>query len=374
MFKIDAESNSITPLRIRSFSELGFKERRNLQEWIANRPDCLGEELLIIQKEFAGFTDTQERLDLLAIDKQGALVIIENKLDDTGRDVTWQALKYASYSAGLTKENIRKIYQSYLDKYEPGNDAEQRIIDFLEKDDFDEITLNTGFQQRIILIAANFRKEVTSTVLWLLNYDIRLQCFKVTPFSKGEELFLNIDQIIPTKDAEEFMIGLAEKTREEVSGSKAEIRRKKFRHDFWSETLIEMNKKTDRFRNISPSEYAWIGAGSGIRGIGFNLVVAKTYGRAEVYIDRGNKEENKEIFDRLLKHKDKIESDAGKEFVWERLDDKRSCRIKLQGDGNLYQKELWPDMIENIVDSLIRIEKAFEKPLNDLSRYLKGQS
>ena len=98
------------------------------------------------------------------------------------------------------------------------------------------------------------------------------------------------------------MIGLAEKTREEVSGSKAELRRKKFRHGFWSETLVEMNKKTDRFRNISPSEYAWIGAGSGIRGIGLNLVVAKTYGRAEVYIDRGNKEENKEIFDRLLKH------------------------------------------------------------------------
>ena len=32
--------------------KLGFKERENLQEWIANNPDSLGEELLIIQKEF----------------------------------------------------------------------------------------------------------------------------------------------------------------------------------------------------------------------------------------------------------------------------------------------------------------------------------
>ena len=49
-------------------------------------PGCLGEELLIIQKEFSGFDDTQERLDLLALDKDGRLVVIENKLDDSGRD------------------------------------------------------------------------------------------------------------------------------------------------------------------------------------------------------------------------------------------------------------------------------------------------
>jgi hypothetical protein len=58
---------------------------------------AFGEELLVIQKEFSGFSDTHERLDILALDKQGSLVLIENKLDDTGRDVTWQALKYASY-------------------------------------------------------------------------------------------------------------------------------------------------------------------------------------------------------------------------------------------------------------------------------------
>ena len=83
MFRIDKGDNSIKPLRARSFSELGFKERQHLQEWIAKYPSCLGEDLLIIQKEFAGFSDTQERLDLLALDKNGRLVIIENKLDDT---------------------------------------------------------------------------------------------------------------------------------------------------------------------------------------------------------------------------------------------------------------------------------------------------
>ncbi len=86
MFEINSDANDISPLEVRSFSELGFTERAHLQEWIAKQPSCLGEELLIIQKEFSGFSDTQERLDLLALDKQGSLVIIENKLDDTGRE------------------------------------------------------------------------------------------------------------------------------------------------------------------------------------------------------------------------------------------------------------------------------------------------
>ena len=89
MYRINHITNRITKLKEVSFSELGFTERNRLQEWLANQQDALGEELLIIQKEFDGFDDTRERLDLLAIDKQGGLAIIENKLDDSGRNVVW---------------------------------------------------------------------------------------------------------------------------------------------------------------------------------------------------------------------------------------------------------------------------------------------
>jgi len=101
MYVIDKKSNRVSKVQQKTFSELGFMERKHLQEWIANEPSILGEELLVIQKEFDGFSDTKERLDLLALDKEGNLVVIENKLDDSGRDVTWQALKYASYCSSL---------------------------------------------------------------------------------------------------------------------------------------------------------------------------------------------------------------------------------------------------------------------------------
>ena len=183
------------------------------------------------QPDKHGFSDTNERLDLLALDKQGSLVLIENKLDDTGRDVTWQALKYASYCSRLSTENVLKIYQEFLDRSDPGSNARERITQFLDEE-YEETTINKGTTQRIMLVAANFRKEVTSTVLWLLNFGLRVQCFRVTPYSMGEQNFLNIEQIIPTKDSEEFMIGIADKVREEIEGATEEKNRHKVRREF----------------------------------------------------------------------------------------------------------------------------------------------
>lgn len=96
MYRIQRQGNKVEKLKKCTFRELGFREREHLQEWIAKDPEVLGEELLIVQKEFSGFSDTNERLDLLALDKQGSLVIIENKLDDTGRDVVMNELAFSA--------------------------------------------------------------------------------------------------------------------------------------------------------------------------------------------------------------------------------------------------------------------------------------
>lgn len=129
MYLFDKESNSLVKVEKESFKSLGLDERNHLQEWIAKEPSSLGEELLIIQKEFDGFSETRERLDLLALDKFGNLVVIENKLDDTGRDVTWQAIKYASYCSSLTKQDIVEIYQRFLGAI---SSAEEMLSEFFE--------------------------------------------------------------------------------------------------------------------------------------------------------------------------------------------------------------------------------------------------
>jgi len=177
----------------------------HLQEWICKNTDVLGERLLIIQKEFCGFEDTKERLDILALDESGNMVIIENKLDDSGKDVMWQSLKYASYCSGLSKGDIRDIFQKYLDEQGNGEIAEKLILEFIGVEDFSEIELNSD-DQRIILVAAKFRKEVTSTVMWLLNHNIKVKCLKVTPYELSGQIILDTEQIIPIVDAEEYLI------------------------------------------------------------------------------------------------------------------------------------------------------------------------
>ena len=372
MYQIDQERNKINRLEEKTFSDLGFKEREHLQEWISKDPDCLGEELLIIQKEFDGFQDTKERLDLLALDKQGNLVIIENKLDDSGRDVTWQVLKYASYCSSLSKDDIRSIFQAHLKQSGQETDAEELLSEFLEKEDFSEVQLNQGSAQRIMMIAASFRKEVTSTVLWLMNFNIRIQCFKVTPYTMGHQLFLNFDQILPVKDAQEYSISMASKTQEEIATQENLKQRHHIRLEFWSKFLDHANRKNQLFSNISPSKENWLGIGIGISGLALNMVVSRNYARGELYIIRGSKQENKECFDFLYNKKDQIEKDFGGQLIWERMDDKKSSRIKSQKDGvSLYDKEDWEEMIEFMTDIAERLERALRGPVKQLSRKLK---
>src|SRR5699024_5296695 len=131
MYQIDKKLNKINRLEEKSFSEHGFKEREHLKDWICKNHNCLAEELSVIQKEFSGFQDTIEMLELIAVDKQGNLVVIENKLDDSGRDVTWQVLKYASYCSSLSKDDIRNIFQDYLEGNGEEKSADEILADFL---------------------------------------------------------------------------------------------------------------------------------------------------------------------------------------------------------------------------------------------------
>lgn len=367
MYLIDKKNNRIAKIEEKTFSELGFKERENLQEWLANEPEVFGEELLIIQKEFDGFADTKERLDLLALDRVGNLIIIENKLDDSGKDVTWQALKYASYCSSLSKDEIRSIFQEYLTKAGASNTAEKLLCEFYEKE-YEEIVLNKGTGQRIILVAAKFRKEVTSTVLWLMNYNIRIQCFRVTPYKKEDELFLDIEQIIPMKDAEDYVIKMAEKAQDDIMIENKLKNSDALRLEFWTNLLKEMNKKSELFKNINPRKDTWLSAGSGISGVMFSFSFSKINTRAELYIDTGNKDENKKLFDFIFQNKESIETSFGDKLAWERLENSKASRIISFIEKSGYDKENWANTITEITDRMVKFEAILKEWLKKFKK------
>lgn len=374
MFRIDHATNRITKLRQVSFSELGFTERAHLQEWLANQPDALGEELLIIQKEFDGFDDTRERLDLLAIDKAGGLVIIENKLDDSGRDVVWQALKYASYCSTLSKTQIAEIFQKYLDKGSLGRDAKTLICEFLGEEDFAEVVLNPGNDQRLIMVAAQFRKEVTSTVLWLLKHRVFVKCFKATPFTDGEAVFLNIEQVIPLREAEELMIGISEKEVEEQTSERGQAARHQLRTDFWHMTLDALREAgLSLFSNVGPGRDHWLNAGSGLSGVYYSLIFNRDEARVNFVLGRPSKEQNKAMFDFLCARREELDAAFGAPLSWRRMEDNKASIIEFAQAFSGHDREQWPEMIAWLVEHVCRLERAFDPHVQLLRAVLRSQ-
>ena len=364
MYIVNKGNNSISEIKNKTFHELGIKERAHLQEWIAKNPTCLGEELLIIQKEFDGFDDTNERLDLLALDKNGSLVVIENKLDDTGRDVTWQALKYVSYCATLNVAQIIDIFQQYLSKSGQDKNAKEELIKFFDDKPFDEIALNDR-EQRIIMVAGKFRKEVTSTVMWLLDHGILVKCFKATAFQYSDEVFLDVEQIIPVKEAEDYMIKMADKAKVTSSLRANSSKIQETRRTYWRTLLEEFNKTSKQFQNVNPGVDHWLSGGSGVSGVAFSFTAATSYAGVDLSINRkGDKEENEMLFQKLYDMKEEIEKDFGGKLNWERLEEKISCRISVkleQVDVRVHDD--WEKMIKFQCDNMSRLYNAFHNRL-----------
>ena len=336
-----------------------MKERQHLQEWIAKSPDVLGESLLIIQKEFDGFSDTHERLDLLALDKNGKLVVIENKLDDSGRDVTWQAIKYASYCSSMSQDEIVSIFAKYLNGTE--QDAREQILSFYDEEDMDDIELNPENSQRIIFVAANFRKEVTSSVLWLRNFGIDVCCIKVSPFMYNGKLMVEFDQIIPIKEAEEYTIKIAEKKKVESEKAEKKRRSENGRLEFWQH-FVEYNKgKNGPYAGSTPNSDSWMGKGGlGIGGVSVNIVISKAMCRTEIYINTGVRDTNKRIYDFFYCQKDKIETELGT-MKWERLDDKVTCRICQSNELSYLQEDMWQEIFDFFISTTERYIATFSK-------------
>ena len=327
MYKINPQSNSLERLDERKFAEINVREREHLQEWIVKNPEVL-DDLLIIQKEFDGFNDTAERLDLLALDRAGRLVIIENKLDDTGRDVVWQALKYTAYCSTLTTEQIVMIYQQYLEREGRQESALENILDFLDLEE-DNLHLN-GRDQRIILVANKFRKEVTSTVLWLLDRGVSVQCFRATPYSMGSDLFLQVEQIIPLPETADFVIDVAEKARVDKPKSKQRIEQEARLMEFWNGLKQRLDAADNPLLdNISAKPTYRIATLRGRARYGF-CIGRKGY-RVELYFPN---DPDKVLIESLYAYRGEIDDrfTLGK-IEWERLEGKKASRVKFEQTG-----------------------------------------
>ena len=226
LFKIDPENKHAEAVEEINFAQLGLQERKDIQEWIVANPNIVGEGLLIIAKEFSGFDRTNERADIVAVDRDGKVVIIELKRDDTGSDVHWQAIKYASYFNHADAEVITQMLADFHDI--SITEAENKLKQHMDTDDL--AILN--HDQRIVLASHRFAPEVTSAVLWLNQKapgDDLITCVQLTPYrdSHTNSLLLQASTIIPIPGTEDFTVTVGTtKSGSRITSKSSHVRRK----------------------------------------------------------------------------------------------------------------------------------------------------
>ena len=207
ILQIDNNKNVEKPIPEYTFSELDIKEREHIEEWIEEYPEMLGEELLIIAKEYDAFDKTNNRLDLLAIDKNGKLVIIELKRDIADRFSDLQAIHYAAYCSTFNLEQVIEIMADYTNKNK--EDVEEIIIDFIDNEDFADF----DNQPRIFIVSRDYQEETLAAVLWLRDNGIDVNCVKLEPYKIEDKIIVNSDILIPLPEAKNFMIQVSEKIK-----------------------------------------------------------------------------------------------------------------------------------------------------------------
>lgn len=245
MYKVNTIEKILIPMQPKSLSDLGIRERFDLQEWIEKTPGILEDDLLIIGKEL--ILPSGIRLDLLAIDRQANLVIIELKRDSSGRDVEWQAIKYASYCSNFLAEELYEQYAEYLD--EDADDARDSIESFIDTE-LDELNAN----QRIILVAQTYHSDVVSAVLWLRDFGLEIKCVRLRPFVDHDDtLFIVPDVIIPLPEAKDYIQRKEAKQQQSKRPSRSSFSLEKGTFDDaeleerWRKSLTRKSDLTPRF-------------------------------------------------------------------------------------------------------------------------------
>jgi hypothetical protein len=196
------------------FAELGLYERADLQRLLREQPTALGEDLLIIAEEFGQWEDSRRRIDLLALDRDAHLVVIELKRTDDGGHMELQALRYAAMVSSMTFDEVATTYGRHRATHDSADravDARTELAEFLSLgEEADEAAISTDV--RIILVSADFGREITTAVLWLNRFEgMDIRCVRLVPYDIQGTVFLDIQQVLPLPEAADYQVRLRKK-------------------------------------------------------------------------------------------------------------------------------------------------------------------
>jgi hypothetical protein len=139
---------------------LDFEHR--LEKWLIKDISILSPDLRVIGSQI--FTPQGKKIDMLAMNSLGELVIIELKRDKTYRDVVSQILDYATWIKDLDKDDLNNILNEY------GN-SEYKDIESFYSNTFEKDTEGIEFNSdhQMIIIGSNIDDSTVRIIKYLAN-------------------------------------------------------------------------------------------------------------------------------------------------------------------------------------------------------------
>lgn len=124
-----------------------------------------------------------------------------------------QAIRYAAMVSSMGFSEVADAYAANRAKHRPGEEVTARaeLAAFLDAaEGSEEPVISTDV--RIILVSADFGREITTTVLWLNGYDgMDIRCIRLVPYDIDGKVLLDIQQVLPLAEAADYQVRLRRK-------------------------------------------------------------------------------------------------------------------------------------------------------------------
>ena len=317
-----------------TFADARVRERQDLQRLLRSRIEIVAPDVMVIAEEFGDWVDSRRRIDLLGLDRDANLVVIELKRTEDGGHMELQALRYASMVSTMTFDQLVDAHSTYLRRLGLQDDARKAILDFLP----DSGKESFGQDVRIVLVSAEFSKELTTAVMWLNDQGLDITCVRTQLYRLDGRLLLDVQQIIPWPEVADYQVRIREKAQRERQERKEDrVTGKGVEYREFFQALIDELREKHRFTNARAGlPQNWYTFTAGTKGFGYSI--SFTQGgriRSELYIDGGDADWNLQTLRGLRAEESAIQEEFDEPLVWEELATKRACRVACYRTGSI---------------------------------------
>ncbi len=214
-----------------SLAEAGLRERSDLQEWVRNNPEILGDDIRIVTFEFAAWQARDgraaDRLDLLGLDGEGRLLVAELKRGPAPDTVGMQAVKYAAFASRFTPETLSERHADYLSREGTELVSAENALVQLEEHAGGELDPDLLRRPRIALVAASFPPQVTASAVWLTEMGVEVSLIEFNAYRTEHDVVLSVSQVWPLQEVEDFTVSpreMEQRATDERSHTRRETR------------------------------------------------------------------------------------------------------------------------------------------------------